>query len=361
VPSSSKKRKKAGSKLAQIFLWPPVGFNWTIALAMFVLASTIGVYAFQTALASTPEIKLSMNGGANCLDDRSGKLGKAGSPAVVDAWPCNGSGPQQWGISGHQVKVNGQCLDVYRNGRTNGSPVDLFPCNSAVPGNQSWTYAQGPQGGTLTNNGSGLCLDAPAFHAEVQLDIYSCNGGLNQRWTKTSFNGTQGGSGGPGVDIRNIAAQFAGREKETPAGCNCGGAVIDGANINTFTQQHPGELWCADFVSWVYWKDGYGFNSRGAYSRTSYIPDIETWFKKYGLWYPNTAYNRANHPPTPGDFISFDVGNTTHGGIIDNVNGTTITDIEGNYADSVSWVYYPDWRSNGIDANGNIGRGWGRL
>ena len=238
--------------------------------------------------------------------------------------------------------------------------MDLFPCAAKVPGNQSWTYAQGSQGGTLTNNGSGLCLDAPSFKAHVPLDIWPCNGGLNQRWTKEYYTANGGGSAGPGVDIANIAKQFAGREFETPAGCNCGGAVIDGANIDTFTQHNSGELWCADFVSWVYWRAGYGFASRGAYERTPGITSVEAWFQKYGLWYPNTAYNRANHPPVTGDFISFDVGGTTHGGIVDSV-GSTITDVEGNYADSVSWVYYPNWKANGIVANGNSGRGWGRL
>ena len=38
--------------------------------------------------------------------------------------------------------------------------------------------------GTLVNTVSGKCLDDPSFSATpgARLDIYTCNGGANQRW-----------------------------------------------------------------------------------------------------------------------------------------------------------------------------------
>lgn len=38
--------------------------------------------------------------------------------------------------------------------------------------------------GSLVNKASGLCLDDPNFNTAngTQMQIYSCNGGNNQRW-----------------------------------------------------------------------------------------------------------------------------------------------------------------------------------
>ncbi len=128
-----------------------------------------------------------MDSGKYCLDDFQGKLGKTGAPAVVDSWTCNGTGPQQWSWHTNNgnisyIEVQGQCLDVYRSGTANGTKVDLFPCNGGL--NQEWQR----YGKTIVSLlAPDKCLDAPASKPEVQLDIWTCNFGENQYWTDTTY------------------------------------------------------------------------------------------------------------------------------------------------------------------------------
>jgi Ricin-type beta-trefoil lectin domain len=112
-----------------------------------------------------------------CLDDFGGS---SANGAKADLWDCNGTGAQQWTVTGDTLQANGKCLDIIGSGSTaNGSLVDLWTCNGG--GNQQWVA----KNGTLVNPASGRCLDDPAFSTTngTQLDIWDCNGGVNQNWT----------------------------------------------------------------------------------------------------------------------------------------------------------------------------------
>ena len=77
------------------------------------------------------------------------------------------------------LQVNGKCLDIYRDEKTNNSPVELWTCTGGA--NQQWRLSAV---GALVNPVSGRCLDDPRFGVTpgTQLDIFDCNNGANQQW-----------------------------------------------------------------------------------------------------------------------------------------------------------------------------------
>ena len=99
------------------------------------------------------------------------------------------------------------------------------------------------------------------------------------------------------------------------------------------------DAWCATFVSAVAIAVGY----------TDIIPtecgcgQMLDLFKKLGCWVENDA-----HVPSPGDIMFYDwedtgkgdnTGYPDHVGIVEEINGRTITVIEGNYSNSVKRRY----------------------
>jgi hypothetical protein len=74
---------------------------------------------------------------------------------------------------------SGRCLDVSGQSTANGAAVELWDCNGGA--NQQWTKAAN---GALQVYGS-KCLDVPnhATTAGTQVAIWDCNGGTNQQWT----------------------------------------------------------------------------------------------------------------------------------------------------------------------------------
>lgn len=95
------------------------------------------------------------------------------------------------------------------------------------------------------------------------------------------------------------------------------------------------DSWCAATVSAAYHKAGYSdkFPSECSCGR------MITKAKKMGIW-----IERDDYIPSPGDCILYDwqdsgvgdnVGAPDHVGMVEKVNGNTITVIEGNYKDAV--------------------------
>ena len=73
-----------------------------------------------------------------------------------------------------------RCLDVPNHNSTNGTAVDIWDCNGGL--NQQWTYNAST--GTVVAFGN-KCLDVPAHSTTpgVRIQIWDCNGGSNQQWT----------------------------------------------------------------------------------------------------------------------------------------------------------------------------------
>lgn len=95
------------------------------------------------------------------------------------------------------------------------------------------------------------------------------------------------------------------------------------------------DAWCAATVSAAYHKAGYDVIFPSECGCSNMIDKA----KKMGIWQENDAY-----VPSPGDCILYDwqdsgVGDNTgtpdHVGIVEKVEGSNITVIEGNYSDSV--------------------------
>ncbi|MBC3839420.1 family 20 glycosylhydrolase [Streptacidiphilus sp. 4-A2] len=117
-----------------------------------------------------------------CLDAADGE---SVSLQPADLYDCNGSTAQDWSLeSDGTVHALGLCLDAYGGGRTNGTKVELYTCESG-DGAQQWAWSSnGTYGESLTNPQSGLCLDDPSATTTdgTQLQLYTCNGTPAQVW-----------------------------------------------------------------------------------------------------------------------------------------------------------------------------------
>jgi hypothetical protein len=88
----------------------------------------------------------------------------------------------------------GKCLDVPQPTSTQapkGTQVQIYACNGGV--NQLWTHTSANQ---LTVYGGADCLDVAnqSTANSAVVDIWPCNSGTNQQWTVNS-NGTITGVG----------------------------------------------------------------------------------------------------------------------------------------------------------------------
>ncbi|WP_083998001.1 peptidoglycan-binding protein [Picosynechococcus sp. PCC 7003] len=86
-----------------------------------------------------------------------------------------------------------------------------------------------------------------------------------------------------------------------------------------------GQPWCAMFTSWVFDKAGFPLPKiqTGAPSGAAYCPYIEGYARRVGQWHKT---------PRAGDLALFHFGNrlAVHIGIVETVNGSGFSSIEGN-------------------------------
>ncbi|MFG2109652.1 endo-1,4-beta-xylanase [Micromonospora chersina] len=115
-------------------------------------------------------------------------LNAAGPTATSSPTPTGGTAsPSPTVTPGGAKRIvgaqSGRCVDVPNASRTNGTRVQLYDCNGQI--NQAWTLTSSRQ---LTVYGS-MCLDAAGSGNASAVQIYSCNGQANQQWNVNS-NGT---------------------------------------------------------------------------------------------------------------------------------------------------------------------------
>ena len=99
------------------------------------------------------------------------------------------SGALSWGthvltpapVSGGFTALAGKCLDVPSSSTTLGTQLDIYTCNGGS--NQRWELHPD---GSITNSESGLCLDVigQKTAAGSPVDLWTCNGGSNQLWSQ---------------------------------------------------------------------------------------------------------------------------------------------------------------------------------
>lgn len=90
------------------------------------------------------------------------------------------------------------CLDVPAATQQNNTQVQIYDCNNGS--NQRWTRTAG---GQITVYGGAKCLDASAHGTAngTKVGIYDCNGGANQKWTFYSDGTIRGVQSGLCLDV----------------------------------------------------------------------------------------------------------------------------------------------------------------
>ncbi|MDI1461599.1 ThuA domain-containing protein [Catellatospora sp. KI3] len=114
-----------------------------------------------------------------CLDVRGSGTADG---TQIQIYTCNGSGAQNWTVSGQTLRALGKCLDISGGGSADGTKVQLWTCNGS--GAQNWTYQSSDQ--TLRNPQSGKCLDVSGNNSadSTVVHLWTCvAGAANQKWT----------------------------------------------------------------------------------------------------------------------------------------------------------------------------------
>jgi ricin-type beta-trefoil lectin protein len=114
--------------------------------------------------------------GGRCVDVQSSNTAD-GTP--VQLWTCNSTGAQQWTVRNGVVSALGRCLDVSFSGTANGTQIQLWTCNGT--GAQTW---EAQSNGALRNPQSGRCLDTTSGGSAegTRLVIWDCDGAASQVW-----------------------------------------------------------------------------------------------------------------------------------------------------------------------------------
>jgi hypothetical protein len=96
--------------------------------------------------------------------------------------------------------VSGRCLDVTGNSSNDGAQVEIWTCNGGS--NQKWTSTAANEL-QVTVNGVTKCLDAYGGGTTdgTKLIIWTCHGGTNQKWNLNSDNTITGVQSGECMDI----------------------------------------------------------------------------------------------------------------------------------------------------------------
>lgn len=117
----------------------------------------------------------------------------------------------------------------------------------------------------------------------------------------------------------------------------------------------PGEMWCSDFVAWVYRAAGVPFTGgyHGGWHLTNNYA-MRTWFSRQDRWVARDSESYRRFQPRPGDYLRFDTrSGNGHSAIVRYVAGSTLYTIEGNARGGVVrlrryWHYKRNRRIDGF-------------
>ncbi len=109
----------------------------------------------------------------------------------------------------------------------------------------------------------------------------------------------------------------------------------------------PGELWCSDFVSWVYRVAGVPFTGgyQGGWHLTNNYA-MRRWFERQGRWVSHEAGAWDGFQPRPGDYLRFHTSRHGHSAIVRYVAGETLYTVEGNSRGLVRLRRYWHYKQN---------------
>lgn len=265
---------------------------FVIIILLLGMVSLFPVYRIVAGHAALPSPEIVSGLGGYCLDDHHDS---AKFDAEVDSWKCNGSDAQHWTFSSMAIKHDDRyCLAVAGNATLAGSKVVMQPCSSSV--GQVWDL----DAGGYQNPNSGLCLDDPADHKGVSLDVRSCNGltTFSETWTASAWSpiplsAQAAVSCKTGTEGERVACyaqqQWAVWQMGTPEHTTL---------LNRYTDGNAYEEWCADFVSYIYREAGHPFSSAEREGWDEYNAD---YIQNMGF----TMHLAAGYVPRAGDVAYF--------------------------------------------------------
>jgi hypothetical protein len=157
------------------------------ALALGVLALPIGLLGVSPALRllntaqDEPAFSTITGLAGKCLDVE-GANPADGTP--VQLYDCNTTVAQQWTVgSNGTLRALGKCLDITDGSTADGAKAQLWTCHGGA--NQVWSINTAHD---IVNPQAGKCLDVtdnnPANSTRAQ--IWTCTGAANQKWTASS-------------------------------------------------------------------------------------------------------------------------------------------------------------------------------
>ena len=155
----------------------------------------------------------------------------------------------------------------------------------------------------------------------------------NSQSSGSSGSGSGGGTGGTGTSTSQVNAILNMARSQIGTSENPLGSNKVKYNTEYYGSAVSGEAypWCCVFVWWVFKQCGLSSLFYG--SKVAYCPTAVSWFKNQGRWYTKNYQ--------PGDVIFFSWKNNgvaDHVGIVESVNGSAVTCIEGNTGNMVKRV-----------------------
>jgi hypothetical protein len=113
-----------------------------------------------------------------CLDSYGGGVG-----AQLRQYSCNGGGNQLFTTDGYNIRVNGLCMDAFKDSPVNGDAVRLYTCGEGD--HQQFFEFQGSNNGQIrfhTREGGLKCVNIPAGNTAngVGLIFWDCVSSSNE-------------------------------------------------------------------------------------------------------------------------------------------------------------------------------------
>jgi hypothetical protein len=109
----------------------------------------------------------------------------------------------------------------------------------------------------------------------------------------------------------------------------------------------PDELWCSDFVSWVYRVAGVPFT--GGYHGGWHLTNnhmIRAWYVRRGMFVEKDSREWNGFMPRPGDYVRIHTRTWGHSAVVRYATESTLYTVEGNAGGHVVTTHYRNWREH---------------
>jgi uncharacterized membrane protein YgcG len=216
-----------------------------LPLLVFALIAAIGGYVYLRSSSAAPvtnAVYLESGIAGKCVDVWHD--GRANG-TKVDLYKCNKTAAQAWTFStnGTVVDSNGACLDNWQQKAKLGNPIRVYHC-SATDAAEQWRQVNNHE---LQNPQTKMCLDDRAFSTTngIPLELWSCNGGKNQQWTPAPVS-TPTTGGGSSTSGSGGTSSGGGSNNSGGGSTSGGGGTTSSSGFVTVSGSHlmlGGQAW----------------------------------------------------------------------------------------------------------------------